>query len=55
MIKTDEEHQQALDRLMALMDMEPEPKTPEWEALVDELEALAVQIENYERENFPMD
>lgn len=49
-ITTDEEHQQALARLTDLMDMEPEPDTPEW----DELRKLAGQIEHYERERFPI-
>lgn len=54
MITTDEEHQQALARVTALMDREPEPDTPEWGELMEELEALADEIATYERERFPI-
>lgn len=51
LIKNEQEHSQALARLMALMDMSPEANTPE----SDEMDVLALLIEQYERVAFPMD
>ncbi|OUS06497.1 plasmid stabilization protein [Gammaproteobacteria bacterium 42_54_T18] len=51
LIKTGQEHEQALVRLMNLMDVDPVPGTCE----ADELDVLALLIERYEQENFPMD
>jgi HTH-type transcriptional regulator/antitoxin HigA len=51
LIKTEQDHDQALSRLMALMDLDPKPDT----AAGDELDVLALLIEKYEQEVFPMD
>lgn len=51
LIKTEQEHEQALSRLMALMDLDPKQDTVEG----DELDVLALLIEKYEEEVFPMD
>ena len=51
LIKSEQEHEQALARLMHLMDVDPEPGSAE----ADELDVLAVLIERYEEEQFPMD
>jgi HTH-type transcriptional regulator/antitoxin HigA len=51
LIKTTQDHEQALFRLMALMDLDPESNTNE----SDELDVLALLIEKYEQEVFPMD
>ena len=51
LIKTEQDHEQALSRLMALMDLDPKPDT----AAGDELDVLALLIEKYEQEVFPMD
>ncbi|KJV10675.1 transcriptional regulator [Elstera litoralis] len=48
-IKTPEQHRAALDRIGLLMLAEAD--TPE----VDELEALAILVQHYEREAFPID
>ena len=48
LIRTEQEHIQALERLDYLMDIDPKPNTPEG----DELDILAVLIEKYEEENF---
>mgnify|MGYP003676975587 CR=1 FL=1 len=50
-IKSDEYHEQALARLMTLMDLDPELGSIEG----DELDVLALLIEKYEQEVFPMD
>jgi len=50
-IKTNEEHEQALARLAFLMDSDP--KTDSVKA--DELDVLALLIERYEQEQFPID
>lgn len=50
-IKTDQEHEQALIRLMELMDNDPVEESIE----NDELDLLALLIERYEEQNFPMD
>lgn len=50
-IRTHQEHEQALARLMSLMDIEPAPDTSE----ADELDVLALLIERYEQEHFPID
>lgn len=50
-IKTDQEHEAALARLMELMDAAPIPDS----AKSDELEVLAVLIERYEQEKYPID
>lgn len=50
-IKNEQDHAQALERLDALMDMDP----AEGSAENDELEVLALLIERYEEEVFPMD
>lgn len=49
-IKTEQDHQQALARLMTLMDLDPNENSPEQ----DEMDVLAVLIEKYEQENFPI-
>lgn len=50
-IKTDQDHEQALSRLMSLMDSNPRTGSAE----ENELEVLALLIENYEKHNFPID
>ncbi|WP_133510305.1 ImmA/IrrE family metallo-endopeptidase [Candidatus Thiosymbion oneisti] len=50
-IKTDQEHQQALERLMQLMDKDPVAGTAE----ADELDLLALLVEHYERERYPIE
>jgi HTH-type transcriptional regulator / antitoxin HigA len=49
-IKTEQDHQQALTRLMALMDLDPNENSAEQ----DEMDVLAVLIEKYEQETFPI-
>lgn len=51
LIKTEQDHEQALSRLMALMDLDPKQDTVEG----DELDVLALLIEKYEEDVFPMD
>lgn len=51
LIKSDHEHEQALARLVALMDADP----PEGSQEADELDVLALLIEQYEQVHFPMD
>lgn len=51
LIKSDQEHEKALERLMSLMDADPAPGSCE----ADELDVLALIIERYEQENFPID
>lgn len=50
LIKSEQDHKQALDRLMALMEMNIEPETIE----SDEIDVLALLIEKYEEEFFPI-
>jgi len=50
-IKTESGHQQALNALLALMDRNPAEDSAE----ADELDVLALLIERYEEENFPVD
>lgn len=50
-IKSAQEHEQALSRLMNLMDIDPTPGSNE----ADELDVLALLIERYEQEQFPID
>lgn len=50
-LKNNAEHEQALQRLMDLMDQNPEPGSIE----ADELELLALVIEKYEETAFPLD
>ena len=50
-IKTGQDHADAMDRLMQLMDADPK----EGSAEENELEVLAILIEQYESEHFPMD
>ncbi|MDI5891087.1 ImmA/IrrE family metallo-endopeptidase [Halomonas rhizosphaerae] len=50
-IKSQEEHEKALERVIALMESDPLPGSRE----ADELDVLALLIERYEEENFPMD
>jgi HTH-type transcriptional regulator/antitoxin HigA len=50
-IKSNEDHEQALARLMTLMDLDPKPDT----VAGDEIDVLALLIEKYEQEVFPMD
>lgn len=50
-IETPEEHDEALERLMALMDADPQPGSCE----ADQLDVLSVLIERYEEEQFPID
>ena len=51
LIKSDQEHEQAIARLMSLMDTDPASGTCE----ADEIDVLALLIERYEQENFPID
>lgn len=51
LIKSEQDHEQALARLMALMEMDPKPNSIE----SDELDVLAVLIEKYEEEAFPIE
>lgn len=51
LIKTDLEHEQALERLMSLMDLDLEAGSPE----ADELDVLALLIERFEQERYPID
>ncbi len=50
-IKTEQQHEQALSRLMELMDANPVEDSQE----NDELDLLALLIERYEEQAFPMD
>jgi HTH-type transcriptional regulator/antitoxin HigA len=50
-IKTEQEHEQALVRVMELMDLNPLEESAE----SDELELLALLIERYEEQAFPID
>jgi HTH-type transcriptional regulator/antitoxin HigA len=49
-VKTPEEHEAALERLMALMDADPEEGSRE----ADQLEVLAMLIDQYEQRQFPI-
>ena len=51
LIKSVQDHELAMARLMSLMDLDPEPKTAE----ADEIDVLALLIEKYENEAFPID
>ena len=51
LIKSNQEHEQALARLMSLMDADPASGTCE----ADEIDVLALLIERYEQETFPID
>eukprot|EP00038_Savillea_parva_P030664 m.79374 g.79374 ORF g.79374 m.79374 type:complete len:399 (+) comp9287_c0_seq1:473-1669(+) len=51
LIKSTQDHEQALARVMALMDFDPAPGSAE----SDELDLLAFLIEKYEEETFPID
>jgi HTH-type transcriptional regulator/antitoxin HigA len=48
-IKTDQDYQQALERLDIIFDAEKDSKEG------DELEILGILIDQYEKENFPID
>lgn len=50
-IKSQQEHEQALERIMMLMDRNPVEDSDE----SDEIELLALLVENYERQYFPID
>lgn len=50
-IKTPEEHEQAMARVMGLMDADPQPGSQD----ADELDLLALLVERYERKQFPID
>lgn len=50
-IKTEKDHEVALARLLCLMDLDPAPGSRE----MDDLDVLAVLIENYEKEQYPID
>jgi HTH-type transcriptional regulator/antitoxin HigA len=50
-IKTKDEHEQALQRVMVLMDKDPVEGSSE----SDELELLALLIESYEAKHYPID
>ena len=50
-IKSDIEHEEAMNALMELMDANPEEGSPE----ANKLEVLATLIEKYEEERFPID
>ena len=49
-IKTEEAYQAALARIDRLVEADPEPGTPE----ADALEVLAVLVEAYERQRYPL-
>lgn len=49
-IKTRKEHQAALARVYALMEMDPKAGSPAF----DELELLALLVEDYENKHFPV-
>ncbi|TXR54509.1 ImmA/IrrE family metallo-endopeptidase [Reinekea thalattae] len=51
LIKNSTDHQKALERLNALFDLDPEPDSAE----SDEIDVLALLIETYEKEAFPID
>ncbi|MGO2342960.1 MULTISPECIES: ImmA/IrrE family metallo-endopeptidase [Vibrio] len=51
LIKSEQDHEQALARLMALMEVDPEPNSIE----SDEIDVLAVLIDKYEEEVFPIE
>jgi len=51
LIKSEQDHEQALARLMSLMEMEPEENSAE----SDEMDVLAVLIEKYEEETFSIE
>lgn len=48
LVKTDQEYEQAIERLGYLMDINPESGTPEG----NELDILAILIEKYEKETY---
>lgn len=50
-IKTKTEHERALARIAELMDADPAEDTPE----ADELELLALLVDRYEEDHFPVD
>jgi HTH-type transcriptional regulator / antitoxin HigA len=50
-VKTAHEHKTALERIAELMDADPVELTPE----ADELELLALLVDPYEEEHFPID
>lgn len=50
-IKNQLDHEQALARLHTLIDSDPTPESPE----SDEIEVLALLIEHYEKEHFPVE
>lgn len=47
---TKDEHEQALKKIEALIDIDPAESSPE----AKELEALAIEVERYEEEHFPI-
>tara|TARA_R110000737_G_C14158415_1_gene409056 strand:- start:77 stop:340 length:264 start_codon:yes stop_codon:yes gene_type:complete len=51
LIKSEQEHSQAMSRLMSLMDLD----SPTGSAEADEIEVLALLIESYEKEAFRLD
>ncbi|WP_256663424.1 type II toxin-antitoxin system HigA family antitoxin [Pseudomonas sp. C27(2019)] len=51
LIKSAQDHELAMARLMSLMDLDPQPNTAE----ADEMDVLALLIEKYEDEQFPID
>lgn len=50
LIKSAQDHELAMTRLMSLMDLDPQPNTAE----ADEMDVLALLIEKYEDEQFPI-
>jgi HTH-type transcriptional regulator/antitoxin HigA len=50
-IKTSEEHERAMARVMQLMDADPQPDSQD----ADELDLLALLVERYEQDQFPID
>ncbi len=50
-IKTDEQYEEALTAVEALMDSDPEPETED----ADKLELLTLLISDYEKKHFPME
>lgn len=51
LIKTEQDHEEALSHLVTLLDMNPASNTPE----SDDIDVLAVLIEKYEQEKFPIE
>lgn len=50
LIRSSHDHESALNRLMSLMDLDPQQGSAEF----DEMDVLALLIEKYEDEHFPI-